>query len=71
MRQSVAAAGRRLGRVALAPIVALAGALAGLVYLVLLPICGIASIAGAAAQGAWAFVRDACALARGRAPRRS
>lgn len=60
-----------LARVALVPFVALGGAVAGLVFLVLLPICGIGTVAEAAARGAWAFVREACAHARGHAERQS
>ncbi len=45
-------------RLIVAPFVAIAAALAGLVFVVLLPICGIASIAEAVAQGSWRFLRD-------------
>jgi hypothetical protein len=37
--------------------VAIVAAAAGLVYLLLLPVCGIASIAGGVALGAWRWVR--------------
>lgn len=37
--------------------VAIAAALAGLVFLLLLPLCGIASVAQAAAAAGWAFAK--------------
>jgi hypothetical protein len=42
-----------LGRILLAPLAALAAALAGAVFLVLLPICGIATIAEGVARSCW------------------
>lgn len=58
MRQS-ATPGSLIGRVLLAPFALVLAALAGLVYAVLLPICGIASIAEATARASWGIVRDA------------
>jgi len=60
-----------LVRILLAPLAALAAAVAGLVYVLLLPICGIASIASASAQASWGLVRRALAGARRRAAPRS
>ncbi len=45
--------------IALAPFAALGAALAGLVFVVLLPVCGIASIAEAIARSCWGAVRAA------------
>lgn len=50
-------------RVALAPAAALAAALAGLLFAVLLPICGIATIAEGFAGAAWRFAKDALSRA--------
>ncbi len=44
-------------RPALAPIAALAAALAGLVFVILLPICGVASVLQGAASAAWDLAR--------------
>ena len=52
-RQSVA-----LARLVLAPFAAIGAALAGAIFLVLLPICGIASIAEALARICWNGARD-------------
>jgi hypothetical protein len=61
--------GRGALRLLVAPLAALVAAVAGLLYVLLLPICGIASMAGAAAQASWRLVREALATARTRAPR--
>ncbi len=45
-------------RAVMLPLVALAAAATGLVFLVLLPICGIASIAEAMSRRAWLAVRS-------------
>ena len=45
-------------RLIVAPFAAIAAAAAGLVFAVLLPICGIATIAEAIAKAAGRFVRD-------------
>ncbi len=45
-------------RIAALPFAALTAALAGLLFVVLLPVCGIASIAEAMARTSWAFVRS-------------
>jgi hypothetical protein len=47
-----------LAAVVVAALAALAAALAGLVYVVLLPICGLASIAEAFAAASWRTARD-------------
>jgi hypothetical protein len=47
------------GALALAAVAALAAALAGLVYVVLLPVCGIAWIAGGVARACWSAVSGA------------
>jgi hypothetical protein len=58
LRQSVARVGRVIGRVLLAPFALVTGAVAGLVFVILLPVCGIASVAEATARSSWALVRD-------------
>ena len=42
-----------LARIALAPLAAIAAGIAGAVFLVLLPICGIATIAEGVARACW------------------
>jgi hypothetical protein len=64
LRQQVARGGARFLRLALAPFAALAAAAAGLVYVILLPICGIASIAASVARASWAAAREAIAAMR-------
>jgi hypothetical protein len=59
-RPAAARAFARAVRIALAPFAALAAAVAGLVFLVLLPICGIATLAEGFARACWSAVR--CAL---------
>ena len=59
LRKSGPHGARSMGRLLLVPLALLAAALAGVVFVILLPICGIASIAEAAAKSSWAFVRDA------------
>jgi hypothetical protein len=62
---------RRVARVLVAPFAAVLAAMAGLVYVLLLPICGIASIANAAALASWSLLRESLGGARRRtAPRR-
>lgn len=65
MRQSVARRAGVLVRlfaalagIVVAALAALAAALAGLVFVVLLPICGLASIAEATAVASWRTARD-------------
>jgi hypothetical protein len=48
-----------VGRVILAPFALVLAALGGVLFAILLPICGIATIAEAVAKGSWAFVRRA------------
>lgn len=52
-RHLAACALARAARIALAPFAALAAAAAGLVFVVLLPICGIASLAEGFARACW------------------
>jgi hypothetical protein len=59
------------GRILLAPFALLLAAIAGLVYALLLPICGIASIAEATARASWAIVHDAFRRTRHRAASRA
>lgn len=59
LRQGVALPANPLLRVALAPFALVFAAAAGVVFAILLPICGIATIAEAVAKGTWAFVRGA------------
>ena len=66
-----ATAGWSVGRVLLAPFAIVLAALAGLLYAVLLPICGISSIAEATARASWAIVRDAFRRTRHRAASRA
>ena len=57
-------------RLIVAPLAAIAAGLAGLLFALLLPICGIASIAEGIAKTSWRFVRDTLAhLPRRRAHR--
>ncbi len=58
MRQSAARQARIALRLIAAPIVCAAAALAGLVFAVLLPICGIATISEGIAKASWRFVRE-------------
>lgn len=58
-------------RLLLLPFAALAAAVAGIVFVVLLPICGIASIASAVAQSSWDVVREGFGGVRHRTARRS
>lgn len=67
VRRSAAPHGGSIVRLAAAPFAALAAGLAGLLFVVLLPVCGIASIAGAVATASWTFVCEAFAGARRRA----
>ncbi len=57
VRQPVAPSGSVALRVLAAPLVLIGGALAGAVFLSLLPVCGIASIAEGVAREAWRFLR--------------
>jgi hypothetical protein len=59
VRQSAAFPRSRAARLALAPFAIVLGAVAGVVFAVLLPICGIASIAEAMTRACWALVRAA------------
>jgi len=49
----------RAARIILAPWAALAAAVAGAVFVVLLPICGIASLAEGFSRACWRAARDA------------
>jgi hypothetical protein len=59
MRPFAAARWSAAGRVVLAPFALVLAAAAGVLFAILLPICGIATIAEAVARGGWAFVRGA------------
>jgi hypothetical protein len=61
VRRSAARPGAALARLLLAPFAAVVAAAAGLLFAVLLPICGIATIAEAVAKASWRLVRDALA----------
>jgi hypothetical protein len=54
-----------------APFAGALAAIAGLAFLLLLPVCGIASIAGAVAKASWAAVREALRGVRERTAPRS
>lgn len=69
--RSAAPRGRSFLRLAVVPFAALAAVLGGLVFVVLLPICGIASIGEAVARASWELVRDAVAGASRRPRARS
>ncbi len=71
MRQSAAPFVTRTLRLIVAPFAAAAAALAGLVFVVLLPICGIATVSEGIAKASWRFVRGAFARAPDRPARRS
>ncbi len=58
VRQSAARLVTMPLRLIVAPFALLAAAIAGVVFAVLLPICGIATISEGIAKGAWRFVRD-------------
>jgi hypothetical protein len=57
LRHPVARKGRVALRVLAAPAAVAAVAVAGALFLILLPICGIASIAEGVARDAWRFLR--------------
>ena len=59
VRPFVAAWWPVVGRVLLAPFVLVLSAIAGVLFAILLPVCGIATIAEAMARGGWGFVRGA------------
>lgn len=59
VRQLAARGAAAIGRILIAPFALALAAIAGMVYAVLLPICGIASIAEATARASWALVRGA------------
>lgn len=59
LRQGVARRVHPFLRVVLFPFALLFAALAGVVFAILLPVCGIATIAEAIAKATWAFVRGA------------
>jgi hypothetical protein len=59
VRPSAATFGARALRLIVAPLALAAAALGGLVFAVLLPICGIATISEGIAKASWRFVREA------------
>jgi hypothetical protein len=63
-RQDAAGLRRVLSLLA-APLVAVAAAVAGLCYVFLLPVCGLASVVQGLASSGWALAKD---LAHGRRP---
>lgn len=72
LRHSVAIArlARAIARVLLAPFALVVAAGAGLLFALLLPVCGVASIAEAISRASWALVRDTMSQFQGHhAPR--
>jgi hypothetical protein len=69
MRPRAARPWSATARILVAPLAAVLAAVAGLVYVLLLPICGIASIASAVAKACWAALGEALPGARPRAAR--
>jgi hypothetical protein len=61
MRQSAAPFLTTILRLIVAPFALAAAALAGIVFVVLLPICGIATVSEGIAKASWRFVRGAFA----------
>lgn len=59
VRLCVARTIRLVARLAVVPFAAATAAVAGGLFVILLPICGIASLAEAAAKASWALVRRA------------
>ncbi len=59
VRQSAARSVTWPLRLIVAPFALVAAAIAGILFAVLLPICGIATISEGIATGAWRIVRDA------------
>ncbi len=59
VRQSAASLASTVLRLMVAPFALAAAALAGLLFAVLLPICGVATISEGLARAAWRFARDA------------
>jgi hypothetical protein len=70
MRQSTASILTRGLRLIVAPFALVAAAAGGLLFALLLPICGIATISEAIAKASWRFARAAFARVPGSAPRR-
>jgi hypothetical protein len=56
-RQPVAGAAARVVRLLAAPLAALGALVAGALFVILLPVCGIASIAQGIAFACWRFLR--------------
>jgi len=71
VRHSVAHKGHIALRVLAAPAALAAAAAAGALFLILLPICGIASIAEGVARDAWRFLSSTRRLLAPYRPRRS
>ena len=61
VRHGAAQTAKAVLRLLAAPLALAAAALAGLLFAVLLPICGIATISEGIARSAWRFARDAFA----------
>lgn len=64
LRREAARRFAAIGRIAVAPLAVLAAALAGAVFVVLLPVCGIASIAEGIARSCWHSACDTVTHAR-------
>jgi hypothetical protein len=71
MRRFAATRWPVLARVLLAPFVLALAAIAGVVFAILLPVCGVATIAEAVAKGGWAFVRGVLSHAQSPRTRKS
>ncbi len=70
LRHSAASLVARALRLIVAPLALAAAALGGLVFAVLLPICGIATISEGIAKAAWRFVRETLGHVPHRPPHR-
>lgn len=70
VRRFVTARCPALARMLLAPLVLAVAAIAGVLFLILLPVCGIATIAEAVTKDGWAFVRGALTRSREHRARR-
>lgn len=65
LRRKGARPGATVARLLVTPFVAAAAALSGILFVVLLPVCGIASIAEGIARASWRWVRRAAARREG------
>jgi uncharacterized membrane protein len=60
--RNVAPLAVRIVKLVVAPLIAVGAVVAGLGYVILLPVCGIATILESVAKLAWRFVREAFRL---------